>query len=321
MALIKCKDCKNPVSTRAKACPHCGAEPARTSGCAMLVLILFVVFVGLPLMAQLLKGDRGPSSPGPQSTGSKNAVASERQGQPPSGYQSKADSSVVPRAKRAVAQQLKDPESVQFKDVSFAWSERTGNVAYGWVNSKNGLGGYTGFQRFVANETTVLLEEREEERTLAAWRDAAGGRSTEESLARLPQGGGAAVPLIFDVKSVIAKTPAEVVKLLGKPKETGKSKYGTTYTYETPDLEILFMSGKANMITVNGLDSVPFTPAAIQALGLPVKSPTFANDKIMMRWESVAVDKFPLIKRVQISRGRDNCDFATVSVDGWPDEK
>ncbi len=175
---------------------------------------------------------------------------------------------MVPRAKRAVAKQLKDPESAQFKDVGYAWSEKTGNVAYGWVNSKNGLGGYNGFQRFVANEKTVLLEEREPERTLAAWREAAAGRTTEESLSKLSKGNASAAPLVFDVKVVVAKTPAEVTKLLGKPKETQKSKYGTIYKYQSPDIEILFTSGKANLITVNGLDSVPFSPAAIQALGL-----------------------------------------------------
>jgi hypothetical protein len=228
---------------------------------------------------------------------------------------------VVPRAKRAVAKQLKDPESAQFKDVGYAWSEKTGNVAYGWVNSKNGLGGYTGFQRFVANEKTVLLEKLEPERTLSAWREAMAGRTTEESLAKLSQGAAAAVPLIFDVRAVVAKTPAEVTKLLGKPKEMQKSKYGTIYKYQAPDIEILFTSGKANVITVNGLDSIPFTPAAIQALGLPVATPAFANEQIVMRWESVKVEKLPAIKRVQFNRGQQNCDFATVAVEGFPDEK
>jgi hypothetical protein len=215
-----------------------------------------------------------------------------------------------------VAAQLTDPDSAQFKDVQFAYSEKTGNVAYGWVNSKNQLGGYTGFKRFVANEKTVLLEEREVERTMAAWREAMGGRMTEESLAKMPTDTGN-VPVIFDVKTVVLKTTAEVTKLLGKPSETEKTKYGTKYIYKTPDIEIHFMKGKANYITVNGLDAIPFGPAAIQALGFPASKPSFANEQITMRWEPAS----PTIKRVQINRGQQNCDFADVSVDGWPDEK
>lgn len=252
---------------------------------------------------------------------SRIAMEVARKTQSQSVYLSKADASVVPRAKRAVARELKDPDSAQFKDVGYAFSEKTGNVAYGWVNSKNGLGGYTGFQRFVANETTVLLEEREEIRTLAAWREAAAGRMTEQSLAKLSQVKTSVVPVVFDVKTVVAKTPAEVSKLLGKPNGTEKSKYGITYKYQSPDIEILFTSGKANIITVNGLGSVSFSPAAIQSLGLPLSNPSFANKEILIRWESVTVDKLPMIKEVQINRGQTNCEFATVAVKGLVNEE
>jgi hypothetical protein len=284
----------------------------------ILLLLVVVVPVGLGLSGGSSRSaEHGSTSPqGNLSDKTASAATTSNAANLP-----KADASVIPIAKRAVAKLLKDPESAQFKDVRYAWSEKTGNVAYGLVNSKNGLGGYSGYQRFVANGTTVLLEEREPERTLAAWREAAAGRTTEESLAKLSQGSASTVPVIFDVKAVVAKTPAQVTKLLGKPNEVQKSKYGTVHKYQKPDVEILFMSGKANIIMINGLDSIPFKPAAIQALGLPVAVPTFANEKFVMRWEPVAVDKLPVIKRVQINRGKENCDFATVAVEGWPEEK
>lgn len=46
MAMIKCKECGAQISTKAEACPQCGAKPKKTSGCAIVVLgfILLLVF-------------------------------------------------------------------------------------------------------------------------------------------------------------------------------------------------------------------------------------------------------------------------------------
>lgn len=47
MAMTKCKECGADISTKAEACPKCGArQPRPTSGCAWLVAI----FVALPLL-------------------------------------------------------------------------------------------------------------------------------------------------------------------------------------------------------------------------------------------------------------------------------
>ena len=51
-----------------------------------------------------------------------------------------------PDYKGAVKRQLRDPASAQFSDV-----ETKGGVACGFVNSKNGLGGYGGRIPFVAS--------------------------------------------------------------------------------------------------------------------------------------------------------------------------
>ncbi len=235
MALTRCRECKKTISNRAKACPYCGAVCRRTSGCTWLVLILILGSIVFPLMfgRQFRSSGSGSESASQKSQPTEISPRPTQESPLPaplSRIHSKAHASVIPGAKRAVAAQLNDTDSAQFKDVDFAWSEKTGNVAYGWVNSKNALGGYTGFQRFVANEKTVLLEEREPERTMAAWREAMGGRMTEQSLASLPNDATAQVPVIFDVQTVVAKTPAEITKLLGKPTETEKSKYGPPLT-------------------------------------------------------------------------------------------
>lgn len=46
MALTKCKECGKEISTEAGSCPHCGAKPAKTSGCALVfaAFVLMAVF-------------------------------------------------------------------------------------------------------------------------------------------------------------------------------------------------------------------------------------------------------------------------------------
>jgi hypothetical protein len=47
--MTKCKECGTDISTKADACPKCGAKQIRTSGCAKVALgfIIFFVFVSI----------------------------------------------------------------------------------------------------------------------------------------------------------------------------------------------------------------------------------------------------------------------------------
>jgi hypothetical protein len=58
-----------------------------------------------------------------------------------------------------IRKRLKDPDSAKFKGVFFSTFEGT-PVVCGQVNSKNGFGGYTGYQHFVAaGEVIGFLQE------------------------------------------------------------------------------------------------------------------------------------------------------------------
>mgnify|MGYP000212043689 CR=1 FL=1 len=49
MALIKCKECKEKISSKAKTCPHCGAENKKRSGLGFvsgLVILIILVWIG-----------------------------------------------------------------------------------------------------------------------------------------------------------------------------------------------------------------------------------------------------------------------------------
>ena len=64
--------------------------------------------------------------------------------------------------KEAVKSKLKDPDSAQFKNSYFNRSTTGVPVSCGLVNSKNGFGGYGGFQRYVsaASPELTFLEEQ-----------------------------------------------------------------------------------------------------------------------------------------------------------------
>jgi hypothetical protein len=55
-------------------------------------------------------------------------------------------------AKAAVAHELKDPESAQFRDL-----KQYGDLICGEVNAKNSYGGYVGFEPFYTQGDTVEL--------------------------------------------------------------------------------------------------------------------------------------------------------------------
>ena len=62
------------------------------------------------------------------------------------------DSIAIYNAKATLKTMLRDPASAQFRNVTAyhpASASRVPQIVCGEVNSKNGLGGYSGFQRFV----------------------------------------------------------------------------------------------------------------------------------------------------------------------------
>lgn len=69
MAITKCKNCGGEMSAKANACPKCGAKAKRSSGCLMVIVIVFLGFVALALVAPLIGTKEGrPMSNAPSST-------------------------------------------------------------------------------------------------------------------------------------------------------------------------------------------------------------------------------------------------------------
>lgn len=109
-----------------------------------------------------------------------------------------------------------------------------------------------------------------------------------------------AAPLL-DIQKIAGKTEADVSKVLGKPDQQEKTKHGPKFSYKDGKIEVVFINGKADWITVSGMSSVPFDANAIGALGLKPEPPTFKN-RFVIRWEPHAtynsVSFFPLDDKV-----------------------
>lgn len=68
MSMTKCKECGTAISTKADACPKCGARQIHTSGCAKIALglILFTAFVAA--VGQCSEGSKDSAPPADHKT-------------------------------------------------------------------------------------------------------------------------------------------------------------------------------------------------------------------------------------------------------------
>jgi hypothetical protein len=71
MAIIKCKECGGQVSTKADACPACGAKQKKPVGCLGWA---FVILVFIPLMIVMFAGSSSKSSDGSATAENQAAV-------------------------------------------------------------------------------------------------------------------------------------------------------------------------------------------------------------------------------------------------------
>lgn len=83
---------------------------------------------------------------------------------------------VLQRSSENVVLQLKDPESVRFRNLRFI-KHKERIVICGEVNAKNSFGGYVGFQVFVAGLTAAKIMNENEYKTAFGSADTAGVRS------------------------------------------------------------------------------------------------------------------------------------------------
>lgn len=78
MAMIKCHECGNPVSSSAKACPTCGVKPK--NNVSRVIWWTFAFVFGVPLVVSSLVGGgaTAPSAPRAEDTDGLRMVRAER---------------------------------------------------------------------------------------------------------------------------------------------------------------------------------------------------------------------------------------------------
>ena len=161
MALKKCKECGGQVSTQAEHCPSCGAKQKRESKVLPLLLIFFcILIVGAVISPHT---DNKQSAETTSVSAKKTPVI--RSEEEIRDVELRVDRSIAgdleTQSRRTIKTRMKDPDSVEFKNV-FGSKSPDGVFVCGQVNSKNSFGAYTGFTRFIGGGKTVFLEGTDE---------------------------------------------------------------------------------------------------------------------------------------------------------------
>ena len=113
---------------------------------------------------------------------------------------------------------------------------------------------------------------------------------------------------VVDIPKIAGRSIKQVDDLLKAKPTCAKNKLGTKCEYNDGRIEIIFINGKADWITVNGLDQVPFTDAGIAWLGFSEKSPAFRSP-VVLRWNGL-----PGVLEVSMLKGQTGANYAHIKV-------
>jgi hypothetical protein len=184
MALVKCRDCGNQVSTNAKACPKCGCAPRKPRGLFdKIVLWTLAGGFGLAIASAVIgsfmasaENERKAADAIIAERGLRAAMTAEEYAQYTEKNKLDADSVVATeKAKQAkidsqlrvlmlaesdVKRILNDPESAKFGKKNFYEnaSSSTGMTICGYVNAKNSFGAYTGNKGYMVIDRQPSIE-------------------------------------------------------------------------------------------------------------------------------------------------------------------
>lgn len=97
---------------------------------------------------------------------------------------------------------------------------------------------------------------------------------------------------VIQIPNIAGQSQEQVANILGKPTKSEIVKASRTpcpcpkNSYLNGKVEIVFIRGRADWITVNNLKDVPFLNDSLTLLGLPIKEPTFSNS-FVKRWNNI----------------------------------
>jgi len=123
------------------------------------------ICLGIIVLVALASGSGSKSDKKPSATEASPAKQAtvETKAEPESPYADTGRQAAwVANGQQSIKGQLKDPESATFRNVHF-YSGGGTPVVCGEVNARNGFGGYTGYERFVAAGTLIAAVESQVE--------------------------------------------------------------------------------------------------------------------------------------------------------------
>jgi hypothetical protein len=146
MALIKCEECGNEVSSKADACPKCGAKvgPEKV-GCGKVLMVTFLGFVILVIGISIAgsMNDSGSSAPAPAKT--PGQIAADK----------KQDEAVQRAIVGAMTLKKAMRDTDSFKLDSALVIDGSGAVCYDY-HARNGFGGMNAGHAVLASNGTTL---------------------------------------------------------------------------------------------------------------------------------------------------------------------
>ncbi|MYM34621.1 hypothetical protein GTP38_09745 [Duganella sp. FT94W] len=111
-----------------------------------------------------------------------------------------------------------------------------------------------------------------------------------------------------NVLHLAGKSQTQVSNELKSSSKCKSGKYGISCVYSKDKIEIVFINGRADWITVNDLEHIPYDDAALLKLGLPKAQPTFKSAQVI-RWS-----KMKGFREISIFKGRSGVDYAYIKV-------
>jgi len=183
MALVKCKECGKDVSTKAAACPNCGAKVKKPSGLGTTVIVILVSVVVMVIVF----GNEDPgkannatqasaATPAKPLTQAEQAAADAAKAEADA-KKKKADETVF-RAQigaKVLKSAMRDPDSLKFASVL---AMESGAVCYEY-RARNGFGGMN-FSRAVLGSDGKTFKGDDEAGFTKLWNRECAGKEGDE---------------------------------------------------------------------------------------------------------------------------------------------
>lgn len=180
MAMTKCKECRQPVSSKAATCPHCGARVARqNSGCGTLIVVIFLGTIIVGAIGSMVGEQRRESSstPAPATTPKSEKTAAEKEAEDAEKQKKDGQIAMAQVGAKTLKSSMRDPDSFKLET---ALVMENGSVCYEY-RARNGFGGMNRGQAVLqASGKKIVFKSSEEAGFNSLWNRECANKSGED---------------------------------------------------------------------------------------------------------------------------------------------